>query len=508
MSIKRIGVLLLCALLVAGLLSACDKDESPPTATPTPPSTPSTPAGTTEPPPEPAQEFVGIDFSNGNIDFLALYAKPADASPDTTLELADYNGGKAAKITPAGKSVPYVVIDASSLLGARVTDLYTLEVTVAVENPDGEFQAVSGEIIAYSGADRTDTKGAWSVYLDYKNPNIARMTLDTPEKRFIPDAYNFFIINRKVDNAITAEQTPGDLYITHIGFLDESGKYIPVDDNAVFDEPPGFTEMGMIVPVKLGEMNCVNSATQMGWLTDGVDGIASPHTAETFAAAVSLTLEFAEPPTGGMQLIWLGDGDGWTWNQAEGIIPDGGMDGTTLTIDLPSTLINYDAFTISTNIKLLLGYYSDNIEDLGIVDAYLNVYKPVELAIVKLGEMNNVNSDTQMGWLTDGVDNKESPYTAGMFANAVSLILEFAEPPTGGMQVIWQGDGDGWSWNQTDGVIPDGGMDGTTLTIDLPSTLENYDAFTQSTQIKFFLGYYDDNIADLGIVSAYLKTYD
>ena len=125
-----------------------------------------------------------------------------------------------------------------------------------------------------------------------------------------------------------------------------------------------------------------------------------------------------------------------------------------------------------------------------------------------LGAMNLSNGDTQQGWLTDGVDGNSSPLTAADFTSAKYLVLEFAQAPTGGMQVIWQGDGDAWAWDQTDGVIPNDGMTGTQLVVDLSSTLKNYDLFKASTQLKLLLGYYSNNIADLGITKAYLTDTD
>jgi len=186
----------------------------------------------------------GIDFANGNIDFLALYTTPVDASPDTAMELVEYGEGMAVKITSAGDAAPYVVIDASSLLGDKVADLLTMQVMIATEHPSGDFYAVSGEILVFSGPDREETKSPWSVFLATKNPNPAKVTLDTDAKRFVPGAHNFFILNKKVDNGFSSTKEPTLMYLLSIEFLDGDGNALPVDADAVFNPPEGFDEQG------------------------------------------------------------------------------------------------------------------------------------------------------------------------------------------------------------------------------------------------------------------------
>ena len=185
-----------------------------------------------------------IDFLNGNIGFLVLDASPVDASPDTTMELVDYNGGKAVKISPDGSAAPYVIIDASSLLTEAITDLVTMRVSIATEHHSGTFYAVSGDIIVYSGVDRAESKSPWSVYLATKNPNNAIVALNTPAKRFVPDAYNYFVISKKDDNGLNAKEGPVALYLLSIEFFDENDQLLPVNAEAVFNPPEGFGEKG------------------------------------------------------------------------------------------------------------------------------------------------------------------------------------------------------------------------------------------------------------------------
>ena len=245
-----------------------------------------------------------IDFANGNIDFLALYAKPVDASPDTVMELVDFGEGKAVKVTPAGDAAPYVVIDASSLLGEKVADLVSMEVMVATEHPSGEFYAASGEIIAYSGADRKESKSPWSVYIDFKNPNAAKVTLDTDEKRFVPDAFNFFILNKKDDNGLRATGEPTVLYILSIEFFDGDGNALPVDADAAFNAPDDFESTGATILYTLANEAVIEGAsgsTPGGWgqavSMEAVknDGIIDP---EWFTPGTVITVAYdsEQPP--------------------------------------------------------------------------------------------------------------------------------------------------------------------------------------------------------------------
>nr|AXS01229.1 hypothetical protein [uncultured bacterium] len=129
-----------------------------------------------------------------------------------------------------------------------------------------------------------------------------------------------------------------------------------------------------------------------------------------------------------------------------------------------------------------------------------------------LGPMNIRNQDTQMGWGSDGTDNKDGQPIEN-FITAKFLVLHLADKPAGGLQIIWQGDSDGWNWNQNDGVLSDKGepnaakgaslSEDNVLTIDLSKALNKYsDYFVNNTKTKILLGYYSDDVAALGIKKA------
>ncbi|MCL2638195.1 MAG: hypothetical protein FWD48_07455 [Oscillospiraceae bacterium] len=382
--IPKLAALLLSFIMLVGLFAACgdsdegekgsDRNDPPANATENnggEQTQPTASGGTVTLP----DNFVGVDFANGNIDFLMMHYRPLDSSPNAKVELVQWGGANVAKITPDGDFAPYLAIDADSLLGDRIADVAAIEIGIAVQHADG-FHAVQGEIVARYGSDGKTAKAPWSVFLETRNPNVARMELKEDE-RMIPGNFNMFIIDRNGsgssvgDNSVDAGGAPGILYVTFIGFRDDAGNFIPVNADAGFNEPRAFNEnivdfiieLGVEIGLDYGGMNCANSSNpehQVGWLTDGVDSNDSPYLAEEWAQAEQLILEFAAPPRGEVQLIWLGDGGGWRWTQ-EVIIPANGTQ-SEFKIDLSSTFSNFDDFGESESIKLMLGTFAYHVE--------------------------------------------------------------------------------------------------------------------------------------------------
>ena len=92
-----------------------------------------------------AQGEVSIDFEDGVFGFVGSDKTVSSAADDSVFSVEDYNGSKALKVTPQGK-MPYVGIQADALLGDAISSLKTIEMTVGIENPDGDFYAVPGNI--------------------------------------------------------------------------------------------------------------------------------------------------------------------------------------------------------------------------------------------------------------------------------------------------------------------------------------------------------------------------
>ena len=137
--------------------------------------------------------------------------------------------------------------------------------------------------------------------------------------------------------------------------------------------------------VDLGDFEDTNEdGTQGRWYSNGQDNKVTTLTIEDLIAAKYLVIEFTTVPSGTLQLIWQGDGkEPSDWNQ-EDITTNMGkelpakgtsFDGNKLTIELSKALKGYDDFVKSTQAKIILGYYSTTLDDLGIKEAYLLIYE-------------------------------------------------------------------------------------------------------------------------------------
>ncbi len=200
-----------------------------------------TPTQNTEPeaPAEPVQEApaeaetaatgeVSIDFEDGVFGFAGVDKSVNSAGDDSVLSVEDYNGSKALKVTPQGKAV-YVGIQVDALLGSNASSLKSVEMTVGIENPDGEFGACSGKIYAFTGEDNKRSDNPWSVYLENGNPKTAGIE--------IPDGFgegNYIVVSMETDTAKDKGATPANLYIDNIVFKDASGNVLAADTSAEY----------------------------------------------------------------------------------------------------------------------------------------------------------------------------------------------------------------------------------------------------------------------------------
>ncbi len=269
----------LLSLLMAGTMvlsmAACGGEETSTTPDPTQAPAPTeAPAAepTAEPAPAPVVEDASIDFEDGNMGFLQVYTVPANAD-DSVLEVVDYNGSKAVQVTCNG-DVPYIGIDVQSLLGDNTEKLASMEVSVGVANPSGKFQAVSGEILAWSGEDLVESVDTWSVYLESANPKKAVATLKAGEE-FVNGANNLFIIDMKVDNAKDAGLGNSTMYIDNIRFLDKDGNLLTADTTVAFAGPEAFSSSGLDMSNLAAVKGAVNfegfACTGGAWAQNGFE---------------------------------------------------------------------------------------------------------------------------------------------------------------------------------------------------------------------------------------------
>ncbi|MDR2044005.1 MAG: hypothetical protein LBQ15_06485 [Clostridium sp.] len=252
---------------------------------------------------------VSVDFEDGKLGFVSPYLVPADAG-NVELAVVDYNGSKALEVKLLDGKVPYVGIDVSSLLGEAVSQVAAIELTMGTVYEDGSFSATSGELIAWSGEELTESKDPWSVYLADQNPKVAVATLDAGEE-FVAGAGNILIVNLKTNNGLDAHGSPA-LYLDNLRFLDASGGLIEADTAVAFQPPKGFedTEVDMTHlaylkdPVELPGFAVKADA----WAQAGID--ITPEIQELLVPGSIVELEYASE-SGDVWLVVTGAENGW-----------------------------------------------------------------------------------------------------------------------------------------------------------------------------------------------------
>ncbi len=307
MKAKKLLAMLLALLLVVSMAACGTTDTQETTEEPTDaPTESSTPVEDT-----PVNDPASIDFEDGSMSFVALYEGMANADA-STIEVVDYNGSKALKVTNGSGKVPYVGIDVWSLLGENAANVASIEMTMGIENPDGEFYACSGEIMLWNTKELSKTKLGWSVYMENKNPKVASFTLG--DQVFSADVAPIMVVTLSTDNGATAGVAPANLYIDNIRFLDASGNLIAADTSAAFAAPSGFSgdkDMSNLSYLKASTVALEGMAgiTGTGWGQNGVE-----MTEEFIAALVPgaiIEIEFSST-AGNMWIVMPDAAAGWS----------------------------------------------------------------------------------------------------------------------------------------------------------------------------------------------------
>ena len=262
---KMLSLVMSIVMLLS--LAACGGNTAPETTAP---------PATTEAPPvvtEPVKAEVSVDFEDGNLGYVAVYDGMANADA-STVEVVDYNGSKALKVTNGSGKVPYVAFDVWSLLGENAANVASIEMTMGIENPDGEFYACSGEVKLWEDNGLSKTAYGWSVYLENKNPKVASVVLK--DQAFSAETAPLMVVTLNTDNGATAGKANANFFIDDIRFLDASGNLIAADTSAAFAAPKGFggdKDMSNLQCLKAGAVSLdgMSGITGTAWGQNGVD---------------------------------------------------------------------------------------------------------------------------------------------------------------------------------------------------------------------------------------------
>ena len=311
MKTKKLLALLMCAAMTLSMV-AC-------TSTTGDSENPSGSQQDSETGSEPGSENPGlekkeasINFEDGNLGFLALYEGKANADA-STLEVVDYMGSKALKVTNGSGKVPYVAVDVVSLLGDNAANVASVEMTIGLESPADKFYACSGKFATWDGGKLNTYTHDWSVYLEKKNPRVCSFTLNTEAGEAFTADTNVFVITLETDNAATAGKGNNNFYIDDIRFLDKDGNLLKADTTVAFNAPAGFAadkDMSNLSYLASGAVSLDGMAglKGAGWAQDGVE-----MTAEFLAALVPgsiVEIEYSSN-SGDMWLVFPDSAAGW-----------------------------------------------------------------------------------------------------------------------------------------------------------------------------------------------------
>ena len=258
-----------------------------------------------------AESEVSLDFEDGNAGFVAVYEGMANSAA-AAVEVVDYNGSKALKVTNANGKVPYVAFDVVSLLGDKAADVASVEMTMGIENPDGKFFACSGEMKLFVDGELSKIARNWSVYMEKKNPKVASFTMDG--ESFSAESAPVMVVSLTVDNGIAKGAAPAVLYIDDVRFLDAEGNVIAADSTVSFNAPEGFGSGADMSNLQYLGADAVELEGMAGkaagaWSQDGVE-----MTEEFLAALVpGAVIEISYSSESGDMWIVLPDAAaGWT----------------------------------------------------------------------------------------------------------------------------------------------------------------------------------------------------
>ncbi len=244
------------------------------TATPTPGAVDVTATPTpTQAPVVEVKKTPSIDFEDGSMSFVALY-EGSGKSDASTIEIADFNGSKALKVSNAKANLySYVAFDVTALLGEKVKDIASIDVTLCGTDLNGEFNASSGKLTGWFGADLTAESQDWSVYLKNKGAKVCTFTV--PEGQAFTTDNNIFMISLESNAKYIEDGENAIFYIDDIAFLDKNGNTIAADTKVAFVGPESFapstTDRANLYAVK-NPVNFEGFVTSAGgWGQNGFD---------------------------------------------------------------------------------------------------------------------------------------------------------------------------------------------------------------------------------------------
>ena len=201
-----------------------------------------------------------LDFEDGNFAFIGASKGRPNADAATALEIVDFNGSKALKIS--AKGVACAGLNIIGLAGDKLADVAAISFDIGVENgADGKFYAASGYVYSYTGEAKDENKADWSVYMAKKNPRNVKIDLGA--------------IAEDTCLLITEEAHAGndavDFVLDNIKLLDKDGNAIALDPTAEFKEAASGPDLSNLFALT-GAVELPGFQKAAGaWAQDGIE---------------------------------------------------------------------------------------------------------------------------------------------------------------------------------------------------------------------------------------------
>ncbi|MCM1039603.1 MAG: hypothetical protein NC434_09785 [Ruminococcus sp.] len=251
-----------------------------------------------------------VDFEDGSMSFVAPYLTPTNAA-EVELSVVDFAGSKALQVKNLNGKVPFVAFDVTSLLGADVAKVASVEMSLGISYDDGSFSAVSGSVLTWSGEDRHEVANDWSVYMETANPKVASVSIKSGDE-FVADAGNIMILSLTSDTGLDAGKGNATLYIDNLRFLDASGNLLSADSSVAFAAPQGFENSGADRSNLASISGAVNfegfEKSAGGWAQDGLD--MPQEIIDALVPGAVVEIEYTST-TGNMWLVMPSADAGW-----------------------------------------------------------------------------------------------------------------------------------------------------------------------------------------------------
>ena len=201
-----------------------------------------------------------LDFEDGNFAFFGASNERPNGDAATALEIVDFNGSKALKVS--AKGIACIGLNIFGLAGDKIKDVAAINFDIGVENgADGKFYAASGYVYTFTGEAKDENKADWSVYMAKKNPRNL--------------TFNLGELAEGTSLLITEEAHAGNdsiaFVLDNIKLLDKDGNAIALDPTAVYVAADTGKDMSNLVALTgVVELPGFQKASD-AWAQDGIE---------------------------------------------------------------------------------------------------------------------------------------------------------------------------------------------------------------------------------------------